>query len=220
MTQSRSRLNQVFPSSRGDAFALSADKETPTDNPATQACGMSLLLEVSQQAADSQKVADLITRGAALEMQTPHGGYTPLLMAARLGHEYIADMLIHAGANVNAQDNEGNTPLILATITGSTKTVRNLTDKSPDMDHLNTLDRSALMWAAALGRREIAQLLIRRGANPDLQNKAGQTAYDIARLHENFSLAEILKAGVQQQSHTPPRHGAAPRSPKELAGKV
>ncbi|HRI75503.1 MAG TPA: ankyrin repeat domain-containing protein [Alphaproteobacteria bacterium] len=226
MSQQGSRFNQAVSGQRGEtAAAPAAQQQTAPQRsytPEQQALGMSLLLEVAQNTPNSQKITDLIARGAALEIRNAHDS-TPLLIAARKGQEYIADLLIQAGADVNAKDSEGNTPLILATISGSVKTVRNLTDKNAAMDQLNMLDRSALMWAAALGRREIAQILIRRGADLEQHNHAGQTAYDIARMHENFSLAEILKAGVQQQKDaanarpvTPPRAA----SYKDLLGKA
>ena len=41
-------------------------------------------------------------------------GSTPLLEAARYGHNDIARVLIAAGANVNAKDNDGKTALMLA----------------------------------------------------------------------------------------------------------
>ena len=41
-------------------------------------------------------------------------GATPLLEAARYGHNDIARVLIAAGANVNAKDNDGKTALMLA----------------------------------------------------------------------------------------------------------
>lgn len=226
MSQQGSRFNQAVAGQRGDhpqtAVQTPARPTAPAITTEQQALGMTLLLEVSQQAPDAYKVADLIKRGAALDMRNAHDS-TPLLLAARGGHENVADLLIQAGANLNAQDAEGSTPLILATIAGSAKTVRHLTDKGAVLDHFNMLDRSALMWAAALGRREIAQILIRRGADLEQHNHAGQTAYDIARMHENYSLAEILKAGVQIQKdagNARPPVQTKPVAYKDLLGKV
>lgn len=223
MSQQGSRFNQAVAGNRSETPSTKPSSAAPAYTSEQQALGMALLLETSQNSPDSGKVADLIARGAGLEMRNARDS-TPLLLASRGGYEYIADMLIHAGANVNARDNEGSTPLILATIAGSVKTVRNLTDKNADAnvvgkDH----DRTALMWAAALGRREIAQLLIRRGADAEQQNTAGQTAYDIARMHENYSLAEVLKAGAQQHKdadNARPAVQTRATSYKDMLGKV
>ena len=42
---------------------------------------------------------------------THNGGGTPLHWAARKGHQEIVELLIANGANVNAQDEDGGTPL-------------------------------------------------------------------------------------------------------------
>ncbi|MDY0008519.1 MAG: ankyrin repeat domain-containing protein [Bdellovibrionales bacterium] len=230
MSEQGSRFNQAVAAVRSETQTAPTATTRPAAAPSyTQeqhALGMALLLEVAQNAPNTAKISDLISRGAALELRNAQDS-TPLLLAARGGHEHIADMLMQAGADVNSRDTDGSTPLILATLAGSVKTVRHLCDKNADMKHINNQDRTALMWAAALGRREIAQMLTRRGADSEQQNSVGQTAYDIARLHENYSLAEILKAGAQQQkaattapavttSHTTKRAA----SYKDMLGKV
>lgn len=221
MSQQGTRFNQAVAGQRGDAQAKFTAPQYTNEQ---QALGVALLLEVSQNIPNTGKIADLISRGAALETVSPRGGKTPLLQAAAAGNETVADMLIQAGANINARDEEGSTPLILATIAGSAKTVRHLTDKNADTGAINAHDRTALMWAAALGRREIAQMLIRSGADAEQHNGAGQTAYDIARIHENFSLAEVLKAGAQQHKDAgnarPAMQTRGGNAFKDMLGKV
>lgn len=55
----------------------------------------------------------LSTPGADVNGRNDRGS-TPLLEAARYGHNDIARVLIAAGANINAKDNDGKTPLMLA----------------------------------------------------------------------------------------------------------
>jgi hypothetical protein len=54
----------------------------------------------------------LVRNGAVLD--TTNGGYTALLFAAVFGHERVLRCLIDAGADMNARDDEGYTPLIHA----------------------------------------------------------------------------------------------------------
>lgn len=218
MSRQGTNFNETAQGAKVETRSVSpAVKRSPPD-----ALGVSLLLETSQKTPNTTKIFDLINRGASLEETNAHGS-TPLLVAVRNGHEAIADMFIQRGAQINAEDQEGNTALILAVIAGSVKNVRDLTDQGAELDHFNKLDRSALMWAAALGRREIAQTLMRKGADLHLQNTAGQTAYDIAKMHDNHSLAAVLKAGVQQQkSPAVARPSSAMRAIqyKDLLGKA
>lgn len=52
-------------------------------------------------------------------------GYTPLLMAAAIGNEEIARILIEKGANVNATNDNGDSALTLAAMTSKNYWWRN-----------------------------------------------------------------------------------------------
>jgi len=58
-------------------------------------------------------VKTLVTTQGA-DVNATERGSTPLLEAARYGHEDICRLLIAAGANVKAKDNDGKTALMLA----------------------------------------------------------------------------------------------------------
>uniref|UniRef100_A0A3P9PXR3 Uncharacterized protein n=1 Tax=Poecilia reticulata TaxID=8081 RepID=A0A3P9PXR3_POERE len=47
------------------------------------------------------------------------GGWTPLMYAAYIGHDNIANLLLEAGVNVNAATPKGLTPLMLAASCGN-----------------------------------------------------------------------------------------------------
>ena len=59
-------------------------------------------------------VKSLVSSPGADVNATNERGSTPLLEAARFGHEDICRVLIAAGADLKAKDNDGKTALMLA----------------------------------------------------------------------------------------------------------
>ena len=59
-------------------------------------------------------VKSLVSSPGADVNATDERGSTPLLEAARYGHEDISRVLIAAGANLKAKDKDGKTALMLA----------------------------------------------------------------------------------------------------------
>ena len=63
---------------------------------------------------NSDMVKSLVSSPGADVNATNERGSTPLLEAARYGHDDICRVLIAAGANLKAKDNDGKTALMLA----------------------------------------------------------------------------------------------------------
>jgi ankyrin repeat protein len=56
------------------------------------------------------------------------------------------------------------------------------------------------MLAASLGRSEAVALLLARGANPGLRDRAGHTALDRARETDDEATQNLLKNALAQSS--------------------
>ena len=75
-------------------------------------------------------------------------GVTILHTASKENNEpEIIDLLVKSGANVNAQDAEGFTPLHMATIHGNLKIVKKLVDLEADVDIVTTDGKNAVELA-------------------------------------------------------------------------
>ena len=66
-------------------------------------------------------VEKLLAHGADVHAKDPRQGRTPLHKTIVRGHYKTAGLLIAAGANLNATDNEGKAPLSLAQKVGRTE---------------------------------------------------------------------------------------------------
>lgn len=90
--------------------------------------------------------------------------------------------LLGKGANPNARNNRGSTPLQLAVSTGFTEGVELLVQQRARVDEPDGAGETALI--AAVHRRDtgIMRLLLKAGANPDRADNSGRSARDYAAL--------------------------------------
>lgn len=124
-----------------------------------------------------------------------------LFETARLGRIDMIDPLLKAGADVNAYDDRGFTPLILAAYNGQLATVEALINKGadacrPDRDQGNT----AQMGVAFKGEDGIAARLLKAGCDVNARNKAGQTALMMASLFNRQAQVDMLLAAGADRS--------------------
>ena len=110
-----------------------------------------------------------------------HNNTNALIEAAYHGHEDCLQLLLDHGAQVNLQNSNEDTALIVASQRCHTKCVECLLGrKDTDVNLCNRSGSSALMVAVQNGYSETAKLLLDHGAQPNLQNSNGDTALMMA----------------------------------------
>lgn len=149
-----------------------------------------------------------------------------LFEAARLGRIDMIDPLLKAGADINAYDDRGFTPLILAAYNGQLAMVETLITKGadacrPDRDQGNT----AQMGVAFKGEDGIAARLLKAGCDVNARNKAGQTALMMASLFNRQAQVDMLLAAgadrsIQDAAGRSASSVAADQGNAAMAGKV
>ena len=94
------------------------------------------------------------------EYEEEKPGVTPLHIASgRINEPEIVDLLVMYGANVNAQDAEGFTPLHMAAIHGNLKIVKKLVDLDADVNIITTDGKNAAELAHLNEELEIEEYL-------------------------------------------------------------
>ncbi len=104
-------------------------------------------------------VALLARAGADVETQDPVNFQTALHMAAKYSNSDAARILAQLDAGINAQDIDGNTPLMLAAETGSVFNVKTILEFSPNRSLKNKQGMTAYDIAKEFDARDVVDLL-------------------------------------------------------------
>ncbi len=156
----------------------------------------------------------LLSYGADIN-KTDKNNMTPVLWAAKLGKFDEFKLLAEKGANVKVVDEKGLNVLALAIISGNLKFVKYLIEKRKflfreealvymevagraDLEDITRTTRkymfgrhySALMWAVKYNHYDIAEYLLKNGANPNYQNTNEQNPMSLA---SNQRMRRLLK---------------------------
>lgn len=99
---------------------------------------------------------------------------TALHLAAEKGQLANLELLAANHANLNASDVDGNTALHLAIIAGKLETALWLATKV-DVNKQNKKQQTPSLLATQLGMDQVADILLKRGENPNLSDKTGHS---------------------------------------------
>jgi ankyrin repeat protein len=147
---------------------------------------------------DTQQIKEAITKGAHADAHInsiEQSNVTPLMLAAASldSSVEIGKILIQKGADVNAKDLLGWTPLIYAAYHGQTEFAALLIEKGADLNARSNVGWTPLMYAAFSGRAEVGKLLIAKGAVVNLASRDGKTALSIAESRGRSDFADLLR---------------------------
>ena len=124
-------------------------------------------------------------------------GTTLLFHAASASRCDTMRFLLGHGANVNATNSNGNTPLGGAADHGELDAAVLLLDRGAQIDLAYNICWTPLMRAALFGHCDMIRLLLSRGAALDARNNDGRDAETIARRFNNDDEAPALLADVR-----------------------
>ena len=182
-------------SARTVAVLLEADVEGATVDVQTS-IGTSPLIEASMNGHEGA-VCALLARGARQELRNKFGA-TALHHAAEYGSANIIKLLHAApGAQVDARDNTGVTPLAYASCSGREDAVRTLLACGARQELQNKDGMAALHFAAQDGHTGVVELLCSApgaAAALALRDSDGQTALHLAACGGHVDVVEQLCA--------------------------
>ena len=145
------------------------------------------------------EVRRLIQKGHSVNTSSEYDGTTPLIQAARYGHDQVVEELIREGAHVNVKDYYQRTALYYASCNDSWSIVKRLLAACADTNVPDQWGVTPLMWAASEGRDEIVCELIRASASVNVVTSrewlgvaAGSTALHYAAVNNHIKCGVLL----------------------------
>lgn len=129
---------------------------------------------------DFSQVKELIEKGANVNVVDGAGSGTPLHWAVAWGNQEFIEFFVEKGADVNAKNKRGKTPLLVAVLafttqTGSIAAMQYLLDKGANIEGKDDWGATPLISAVDKGLLSVAKLLIERGANVNVKDHEGKT---------------------------------------------
>lgn len=131
---------------------------------------------------------------------------TALMQAAREAETGFCRELVFAGASLDLTNKDGNNALWMACQGGNLATVRLLLDNDIDFDNQNDHGATALIYAASLGRTDLAGCLVNAGADTGLATLDGFTALDVAASRQTLLLLAHACGQLLSRHHSTLAH--------------
>jgi len=137
----------------------------------------------------------LLKRGANVNVEESEMGYTPLMEASMKDyHNDSVQLLIEAGANLNARNSKGETALMVALKEFGKLNAELLVEKGADFNIANNGGEIPIVIAAGHGYANVVAKMIARGANVNAKSRNGDTALSLARSSGYDDVVDLLLA--------------------------
>ncbi len=122
--------------------------------------------------------------------------------------------LISGGADVNAKDTAGFTPLFYAAQEGKIDICQFLANNGANVNAKDQYGNTPLHYSAVKGHLEVCRILLSKGADPMVQNLTGGTPLAMARAGGNTQIIQMLGGQATPMNGPMPPNMTRPMMPE------
>lgn len=167
-------------------------------------------LQLAMSKDDLQYTKMLIAAGADVNQVATNSLNTPLMTAVQQVRPKLVDLLIRAGADVNAVNNAQETALHIATRKADKGLMTRLLDARANPNLVNRQHETPLLIAVDLKNESLVDLLMRYKAKINLADSSGRTALHRAVDNQNLPIVRKLLAAGAVPNTTSSYTGSTP----------
>jgi uncharacterized protein len=146
------------------------------------------------KANDVGKVRQLLGDGASPNQTDEDGATTGMHVSAASGNLQIMAILYKAGADINARDAVGDSPLDLAAEHDQLQAAKLLLEMKARVNDQDKNGMTALMFAAKIGDIEMVRAMLEAGANPTVSDYTGRDAVGWAQESHRPLVVQALRS--------------------------
>jgi ankyrin repeat protein len=137
--------------------------------------------------------------------------------ASENGQEVIAKLLLATdGVDVDLKNNDGWTPLQLATRNGHEAVVKLLLEKGAELESKDNYGQTPLSYATKNGHEAVVKLLLEKGTELESKDNGGRTPLSWAVVNGHKAVVRLLEKGAKLESKD--NYGRTPLSYAVVSG--
>ena len=145
-------------------------------------------------AKDKTDICNLFISGG-IDINSRDENGTPMInIAVRNDNEELVKKFIKLGADINAvSEDRGYTPVMDAVWRGNLELTKLFIKEGAELNTINKEGQTNLVLAVGANKTKIIEALAKAGADPDIKDQMGMSAYGYASLFKKEEILSILE---------------------------
>jgi len=148
---------------------------------------------------DVERLREMIVEGGADPDLPDDSGCPPIVLAAKMGHVAVVDVLASLGANQGARDDLGRTALHVAAQANQAPVVKQLLEMGANVNELSFSCELPIHGAARGADGKVIDMLVEAGSKVSVRTADGKFPSYLAERRRNFGLAAVLRAAEERE---------------------